>query len=157
MAIDNRAPETIMTFEISSSGFRQAVEEGYFGDSVNILGTQGVSGYSGLLMLGVRGPIGFSGYSGLSGHSGYSGYSGISGYSGQQVPVVGGVGIFNGVSGIQVSHNLGTTNHHLSVTPISNTSGFLGDVYVIRNTNEDLVYNSGVNNFSSFSWSVVPL
>ena len=166
MAIDKTPPQSVMTVNVSAAGFTQAVEEGYFGNDVNILSTQGVSGYSGLLTLGVRGTMGYSGYSGYSGSSGYSGYSGISGYSGysgisgysgNQINQRSGMAIFNSVTGRLITHNLGTSSHHTSVTAIDSSSGFIGDVYVVRNFNDDVVYNTGIDNYTSFSWLVTEM
>jgi hypothetical protein len=50
---------------------------------------------------------------------------------------------FNSTTGRTVTHDLGHTNYEIAVTPIANPGGYLGEIYVTKNTNNCVIYNSG--------------
>lgn len=50
---------------------------------------------------------------------------------------------FNGIAGRTITHSLGHTNYIVNITPLVDTEGDLGDVYVVRAANAFTVYNTG--------------
>lgn len=65
-----------------------------------------------------------------------------------------GVSNFNGQSGSVVTHNLGTVNYRVSITPSQNPLVGLGDIWVEKNINYFTVYCIG-NETIQFDWQVI--
>lgn len=50
---------------------------------------------------------------------------------------------FGGTTGTTITHNLGTTNFRVSITPTANPDGYLGEVWVVKSSNTMTIFNSG--------------
>lgn len=50
---------------------------------------------------------------------------------------------FNSLSGINISHGLGTSDYDVFVIPEETTNGYLGEVWVEKNSADFTIYNSG--------------
>ncbi|ALA68843.1 hypothetical protein GT50_00605 [Geobacillus stearothermophilus 10] len=50
---------------------------------------------------------------------------------------------FGGPAGTTITHNLGTTNFRVSITPTANPDGYLGEIWVVKSSNTMTVFNSG--------------
>lgn len=60
---------------------------------------------------------------------------------------------FAGPAGVTITHNLGHTNYKVMITPTSDPSGFLGEVWVVKSANTIVVYNSG-SATTAFDWQI---
>jgi len=49
----------------------------------------------------------------------------------------------NSSTGVSCTHNIGSTNYKVSVTPTSNPAGTLGEIWVTKATNTCVIYCSG--------------
>lgn len=63
--------------------------------------------------------------------------------AGLQLSIQEGSNSFNGSNGVTITHNLGTTNFRVAITPTADPQGYLGDVWVIKASNTMTIYNSG--------------
>lgn len=61
---------------------------------------------------------------------------------------------FNSTAGVTITHNLGYTTYQVYVTPTSNPSGYLGEVYVTKNANNMVVYCSGSTTTATFDYVI---
>ncbi|NLE57155.1 MAG: hypothetical protein GX616_02255 [Planctomycetes bacterium] len=69
---------------------------------------------------------------------------------------VGGASTFNGyTTGRVITHNLGNTNYHVSITPTADTSGMLGEVWVTKSADTCTVKNSG-SSAAAFTYHIIP-
>lgn len=50
---------------------------------------------------------------------------------------------FNSISGRAITHNLGHTNYRVSIFPTQNPQGYLGEIWLNKEPNRIIVYNSG--------------
>lgn len=72
------------------------------------------------------------------------------------VAPVKGSSTFNGYStGRVITHNLGTTNYDVMITPKADPSGLLGEVWVIKSANTCAVKNSGTAT-TAFDYRITP-
>ena len=69
-------------------------------------------------------------------------------------PGLAGSATFAGPAGRTITHDLGHTDYHVTVTPTDDPLGFLGEVWVIKSANAVVVYNSG-SATTSFEWRIV--
>ena len=69
--------------------------------------------------------------------------------------VKGGSSTFAGNSSSRsIAHGLGVTPSAVTVTPSSNTAGYVGEIWVIKNDTYIYVYNSG-SSTASFDWIAI--
>lgn len=54
-----------------------------------------------------------------------------------------GAASFGGTTGTTITHNLGTTNFRVAITPTANPDGHLGEVWVVKSANTMTIFNSG--------------
>lgn len=68
--------------------------------------------------------------------------------------IIGG-GTFGSTTGTTITHNLGHTNYRVLITPMQDTSGYLGEVYVVKEANSFTVYNTGSCNDKTFDYQLI--
>lgn len=68
--------------------------------------------------------------------------------------VYSGVGNFNGQQGQIITHNVGTVNYRVSITPSQNPLVGLGDIWIEKNVNYFTVYCIG-NETTQFDWVLI--
>jgi len=70
--------------------------------------------------------------------------------------IISGSSIF-GAGGIAVSciHNLNTLSYRVNITPTSNSFGYLGEYWVVKNLNTIDVYKSGSASNITFDWFII--
>lgn len=62
---------------------------------------------------------------------------------------------FNSTTGVTITHNLGNINYKVSITPTSASNGYLGEYYVVKNTNTMVVYCTGSTTTTTFDYVII--
>jgi hypothetical protein len=62
---------------------------------------------------------------------------------------------FAGSSGHTITHNYGHTNYQISVNPVADPGGFLGEIWFVKSDNTVVVYNSGTAS-GNFDYVITP-
>jgi len=67
---------------------------------------------------------------------------------------VGGSSTFNTTTGVTITHNIGSTNYRILITPTSNSAGYLGEFYAVKSTNTVVVYCTGSTTTATFDYLI---
>lgn len=65
-----------------------------------------------------------------------------------------GASTFNSSTGVTITHNLGAATYKVSITPTSNPSGYLGEIWVAKSADSMVVYCSGSTTTTTFDWAI---